>query len=278
MAESSPAGRAASANAWLGYLQKRPEVIGWFYAPDPLLFATILGRQIESGVTGDILEIGAYAGKCAILLGFGLGNGETLHVSDLFVFPRLGDDPERGRALFVDNYTRFHAQVPDIIVGPSSGLDFGAQAFKFVHVDGSHVFNDVVGDIEIACRLSRSGSVIVMDDHSNPFYPGVSAATWGAVARGEMVPFCASPNKLYCAVDPETARDMSDAVVRSLEGMHEVAVDREEIAGHEVLVLATRNVSGRSALIRDLTPPAVVRLAAQATRRRRPPSGESGRS
>jgi hypothetical protein len=275
LTESSPAGPAASANAWLGYLQKRPEVIGWFYAPDPMLFATILGRQFESGVTGDILEIGTYAGKSAILLGFGLGDGETLHVSDLFVFPRLGDDPECGRALFIENYTRFHAQVPDIIVGPSSELDFGAQAFKFVHVDGSHLFNDVVGDIEIACRLCRSGSVIVMDDHSNPSYPGVAAATWGAVARGQMVPFCANSNKLYCAVDPDTARDMSDAVARALEGTHEVGVDREEIAGHEVLVLEMRTLSGRSALIRDLTPPVVVRLAARATRRRRPPSGAS---
>ena len=258
MGASESAVDAAGTGGWTAYLHERPEIPGWFYSPDPTLFATILQHQFERGVRGDILEIGAFAGKSAILLGYGLGAGETLHVCDPFVFPLLGNDPQRGVNRFLGNYMRYHAQEPDVIVGLSDDLHFDDQSFKFIHIDGSHRFNEVVYDVEFARGLCGKGSVITMDDHSNPMWPGVAAATWPAVVRHELFPFCASPGKLYAAVDADTADEMCAVVARAFAGRSEVEVRRDEIAGQELVVLVRNE---RPRLARELTPPVLWKWA-----------------
>ena len=55
-------------------------VPGWFGVEDALLFDLFLRRP----VAGDLLELGVYKGKSALLLGHALRAGETLHACDLF--------------------------------------------------------------------------------------------------------------------------------------------------------------------------------------------------
>ena len=59
------------------YWRERHSVIGAFWDIDFLLFDRILQTQQRSGVTGDLLEIGALYGKSAIVLGRHAGPGES---------------------------------------------------------------------------------------------------------------------------------------------------------------------------------------------------------
>lgn len=59
-------------------------VDGWFYAVDVDFFSTLLGCQTAEDIKGDMLEIGTYRGKSAILMGYGLRDDEELMICDLF--------------------------------------------------------------------------------------------------------------------------------------------------------------------------------------------------
>ena len=66
------------------YTAQMDTVDGWFYAVDVDFFSKLLAYQRTEGVKGDMLEIGTYQGKSAILMGYGLRDDEELVVCDLF--------------------------------------------------------------------------------------------------------------------------------------------------------------------------------------------------
>ena len=72
-------------------------VLGWFDDVDAAVFRAIDDVQGASGVKGDLLEIGTYLGKSAILLGYLLRPQERLVVCDLFTNEDLDPDARRGR-------------------------------------------------------------------------------------------------------------------------------------------------------------------------------------
>jgi SAM-dependent methyltransferase len=209
------------------YLAAIDQVPGWLFPPDTLLFAAISDRQRELGVGGDLLEIGAFQGRCAILLGCLTGPGERLIVCDLFenmdnisaenTQERLGyakqhDLPIPRRGDFEAHYLRFHPELPEIRQTPSAELDESLPhgTFRLVHVDGGHTFEVVRRDILTARRLLGKGGVVVFDDWANCQEPGVALAIWQEYSRGELIPLCFTPNKFYATWDPEgiSAKDI----------------------------------------------------------------------
>lgn len=184
------------------------EVPGWLHQIDADLFADLLTHQLNTGITGSILEIGTYHGKSAILLGYGLREREDLVACDLFGaevpgLPTEGMAPYAGlsEADFRRQYGRFHEREPLIHACPSEDLDdrlFGTR-FRFIHVDGGHAYEVVMADIEMIRVHTRPGCVVVVDDFRTSHTPGVSAAVWEAVSQEHLYPFLISPFKLYAA-------------------------------------------------------------------------------
>jgi hypothetical protein len=204
------------------YVAQSGSVPGWFVPTDLRLFDFILGRQLAESVTGDILEIGSFEGKSTILIGYGLRRDEVLVVCDLF-----GADPDELRVpkegmgaydgLTVDsfhrNYGRFHARRPQVEVCPSSELAGRIQGrrFRFLHIDGSHAYEAVKGDISMALDFATEDAVVVLDDFRSPHTPGVAAAVWEGVAAGLIYPFGISEMKLYAAVSEHGHKRWSNA-------------------------------------------------------------------
>jgi hypothetical protein len=183
------------------------DVPGWFNLADRLVMDWILRYQRSVGLQGDLLEMGAYLGKSAIVIGGQIGPGERFVVCDLFGTDAQTPENERTarfyrtltREAFETNYLAFHEQLPEIIQAPSSVLRglLAPAGFRFVHVDACHHYRHVREDLHTACELLAPGGMVVFDDIRTAHTPGVAAAVWPEVDAGRLQVVCLTPNKLY---------------------------------------------------------------------------------
>ncbi|TQF73947.1 class I SAM-dependent methyltransferase [Rhodococcus spelaei] len=182
-------------------------VPGWFWPLDQALFRVFLAESRRIVGRGDLAEIGTYFGKSAILIGSSLAPGETFTVVDLFGSPAddIENNEENARNYgklteqrFRSKYLEFHDSLPVIVHGSSSIIANRAShgTHRFVHVDGSHLYEHVKTDVESTRTLSAPQGVVVFDDIRSEHTPGVPAAVWAAIDRG-LNPIALSPAKLY---------------------------------------------------------------------------------
>ncbi|MFG3280659.1 class I SAM-dependent methyltransferase [Streptomyces sp. NPDC048111] len=195
------------------------DVKGWFWPADQLLFDWFLTRQnAAGGPAGDLLELGAYLGKSAIFIGGYLRPGEEFTVCDLFDSP-APDDPnsaEMGRSYatltrraFEANYLAFHERLPTVVQAPTSVIAGRVEpsSCRFIHVDASHLYEHVHGDIEAARQLAAPDAIVAFDDFRAEHCPGVAAAVWGAVATMGLKLICITGTKAYGTWgDPDPVR------------------------------------------------------------------------
>ncbi|MFE1028703.1 class I SAM-dependent methyltransferase [Streptomyces sp. NPDC058818] len=220
------------------------DVPGWFWPLDQVLFSWFLERQERRGTDGDLLELGAYLGKSAILLGHHLRDGETLTVCDLFETepPDAANRAEAAksystltRQAFERNYLSFHETLPTIIQAPSSAVtdEVAPGSCRFAHIDASHLYEHVQGDIGAARDLLLPDGIVVLDDFRSEHTPGVAVAAWEAVLNRGLRPVCLSSQKLYGTWgDPEPVQE---ELLAALRGRDDVAVTVEQAAGHRLV-------------------------------------------
>jgi len=190
-------------------LKRLATVPGWFSPLDQMLFGWHLAWQTSQGISGDLVELGVYKGKSAILIGAHLQQDETLIVCDLFGRPaseeEIGADASQFyrdrlcRQDFETNYLSFIEELPRIVEGPSSTIlqHVRPGRVRFVHIDAAHRYSNVRQDIAAAHTMLREDGIVVLDDFRTAHTPGVAAAVWGAVLRDGLVPLCVSETKFY---------------------------------------------------------------------------------
>ncbi len=197
------------------YLLALDTVPGWFSPLDFRVLVELDRLQDQQGVRGDLFEIGAYFGKSAIFLGhLARVPGERLTVCDVFEHADLIDPEsfpvyhhwysELTERAFVQQYLRFHADLPEIIVGASEAITterLGGTC-RMVHVDGGHKYDVVRRDASTARQLLRPGGIVAFGDISTPHNPGSALAVWELVLSGQFVPLCLTEAKLYGTWDP----------------------------------------------------------------------------
>jgi len=202
---------------------------GWFNEIDRRCFAALLDSQRESP-RGDLVEVGVFHGKSAVIIADYLRDGERFVVVDLFGDDENFDDtaeaaanrrenrqsyPNLTRRAFEESYLSIHDHLPVVVQGFSSEVvdHVAPGTARFIHIDASHLYAPVKTDCESSKLLLRNGGVVSFDDWSNPKCPGVAAAIWESVANEGLIPFATTRKKLYgCYDDPlphlETLRAM----------------------------------------------------------------------
>ncbi|MFV8182812.1 class I SAM-dependent methyltransferase [Streptomyces sp. AF1B] len=220
------------------------DVPGWFPPLDQLLFTWFLQRQETRGFGGDLVELGAYMGKSAILLGHHLQEGEKFTVCDLFG----GEAPDGANAAetaksyssltrqtFERNYLAFHDALPRVIEASTSVIskEVEADTCRFVHIDASHLYEHVHDDIGAARDLLLPDGIVVLDDFRSEHTPGVSVATWEAVLNRGLRPICLSTQKLYGTWgDPAPVQE---ELLELLRGREDCGLSIQHAAGHRLV-------------------------------------------
>lgn len=244
-----------STSAARQYVAESMETIpGWFSPPDAYIFCLIAEAQQQASLAGDILEIGAYQGKSAILLGHLLGADDRLVVCDLFGAPARSQDNQRestewydGLTLstFLANYRRFHEQPPIIYRCPSSDIPLEERKpkFRIVHIDGSHQFADVSADIALARSATVPGGVVILDDYRSAHCPGVAAAVWKAVHNDGLIPICVTMDKMYTAW-PTSSTNIATGVQQLLGNVPSVRILEEQVLNRSLPIVLPADYGG----------------------------------
>lgn len=217
------------------YLGRLDDIPGGLERWDAELMVHLSEAQHGRSVRGDLLEIGTWLGRTSVLLGFLAGGGEQLQVCDLF--DRV-PPTEAGRQALIESgdgtvtladfqasYGRFHSTMPVIHQCPSGELSVTnvGRSFRFVHVDGSHLYEAVLEDMALAHSILKKGGIVVFDDIANLGHLGVPAAVWSGVRATGFVPFACTPTKLYATLDEDDASAYATVVADAArEACHEV--------------------------------------------------------
>lgn len=198
------------------------DIPGWFQTLDQDLFAHFLGADAVVP-RGDLVELGVYLGKSAVLVGRYKRPDETFTVCDLFGTPpsentnrsenaRLYKGLER--QAFEHNYLALFDELPVIVQDFSSAIvdHVPPGRARFVHVDASHMYEHVAVDVESARTILQPDGVVVFDDYRSAHTPGVSAAVWEAVFTKGLHPICITVQKMYATFgDPRPHQERLEA-------------------------------------------------------------------
>ena len=250
------------------YVAKMGDIHGAFHHPDPYVFEAISADQSERGVVGDVLEIGSYQGRSAIVLGYLLGKGETLHACDSFRAPNA-EDPDflartidwyetYSQTIFEENYLRFHEELPAIY--PHTSLELAGKlelkSFRFVHLDGSHAAEALQSDISLVKDILIDDGVIAFAQFRSTHTLEVAAAAWREVASLAVFPICATETYLYASVSrpspAETARLQTR--LRSVPGIYAVP---SRFRGIEITLMQPVRSESKTTL-RSFVPPVLL--------------------
>ncbi|MGC5329158.1 class I SAM-dependent methyltransferase [Micromonospora sp. DT62] len=222
---------------------------GWFPETDQILFDWLLEHQLRHGVRGHLAEIGVYLGRTAIHLGRHLRQDETLTVCDLFESPAPDEENQReiddyghygdtvSVAAFLANYGAFHAKPPVVIKDDSARIcdAVEAAAFRFVHVDASHLYVHVRQDIASARQMLTAAGVVVVDDYRARHSPGVGAAVWEAVLLHGLHPLMVTERKFYGTWWPN--EPLQESLLEFVSSHPTITADIQQVAGHRLIRL-----------------------------------------
>lgn len=231
-----------------GYLRKSGTIPGWMQRTDAVVFEALSRFQVAAGVTADLLEIGAYHGRSAILLGYLLQPGERLVLCDLFedqpgVHVRaLGKRHYKrvGQAATAANYARFHPTPPVMHRCPSTDLLARlTPPFRFMHIDGSHEPEVMRQDLATALAVLVPGGVVVFEDDHSVHEPGVPPAVRQAFESRALTALALTPGKTY-AVAGADVLGLRDQLAAWAETSPDLRPGRAEFAGQSLTLLYPR--------------------------------------
>ncbi len=248
---------------------------GWFSALDQEVFSAILSEQNY----GNILEIGVYQGKSAIFIEQFRKSGEEFHVCDVFdgVETHSHNNAEIMKSYedlsfskFKINFERFFSHLPIVHICDSEdlGARIGSKIFRFIHIDGSHLYDIVKKDLKFATEhLHPEFGVISMDDYRAAHTTGVAAAMWESVNQGYLVPLLITPNKAYLAKPDHkiNVEKLTTSIVGKGYEIEEVHAAR--VLFYRILGQEDDFTNQRYKTLRLLLPPIVVNFLQKVRRR-----------
>jgi hypothetical protein len=162
--------------------------------------ARVLRRQSEAGVTGPVLEIGAFEGRFFIAMALALEAGERAYGVDTFTWPDAaieerflancrahGVPPERFAAVKRDSLNIAPLELRNVADG---------KRVRFIHIDGDHGHESLAHDLALAQAVLHPQGVIALDDMLHPEFPLLVVAVHDHLKAHPRM-------RLFCVIDRE---------------------------------------------------------------------------
>lgn len=188
-----------------GYIGQMHRIDGWLSPTDADWFVQVDEVQKASGTEGDMVEIGVWHGRGAILMHHLLRESERVFAVDIF------DLREREHPFFNDP-ARLHAnarafgcdgrlvpvRMDTLQDGHRLPEALRGRPIRLAHIDGGHDYEVVRRDIEIVWRLLGEGAVLVFDDFFSQAHAGTTQAILEFLqVTPRLVPFLLTNKKLW---------------------------------------------------------------------------------
>ena len=244
------------------------DIEGWFSRTDQVIFSIFL--QMQESASG-LFEIGVFQGKSSILIGKFKGHVEDFHVCDIFE-TKVDDELNRTEVensyrnlslvTFKNNFLKHHDFLPTIHICDSSVLveKFESEEFRFIHIDGSHLYPYVDRDIDFAIKnLNQTEGIVAVDDFRASHTPAVAGALWSAVANGLVNLVAISEYKAYLG---PTTTVFTPEIVKKVFIEAGLNASIEEILGKQVVRVRSDPVydfKTKYFMIGEILPPIVTR-------------------
>jgi predicted O-methyltransferase YrrM len=160
---------------------------------------SLMTFQRRASLKGNMLELGVYRGRTALLMGRQLQASERIvlvDVEDLLDRRAIASFSESVDYLCVDS-RKFRSTYPT----------YERRTFRFVHIDASHAFRATFNELKIADALLARGGIIALDDFGNFNFSQNAAAIFKYLftARTDLTPFLVTDSKAYLCRRPALA-------------------------------------------------------------------------
>lgn len=176
---------------------------GWFSREAAQLFGLLDEAQRAAGVAGDLFEIGVHHGRSAVLLCHMARGDERVAVCDIFGAQEHNASRSGlgNRAIFERNISAYAPAARDLVIFEKQSSEMTpaeiGSPYRFFHVDGGHLAEEALGDLQLASHVLHELGVIVLDDPFKPEWPGVTEALLQFLdERQDLVPVALGFNKL----------------------------------------------------------------------------------
>lgn len=140
----------------------------------------LLRIQAAAGITGPVVEVGAFEGRFLIALAKALAPGEIVIGIDLFDWPNPEVEgrciancakhgvPESARVIWKTDSRKL---TPETLLAK-----LGGKRPRLQHIDGEHSRQVLSNDLELATAVMDPAGLLVLDDMLHPGYPTLIVA------------------------------------------------------------------------------------------------------
>lgn len=175
----------------------KDEATQWLSRIDAVVSEACLDETFDPHESPLVLEVGVFRGGWT----GSLAVNSPLDVQFVGIDPYPGADDVRAdmqarinalgvgdRYRHFDSWTEFLELEPQLTSSASVAL---------IHIDGEHTQSAVRTDLEMAASVLSNRGIIVLDDISNPWFPGIPAATFDFLAKQDFALLIYSRTKAY---------------------------------------------------------------------------------
>lgn len=195
------------------YLQNGFQSVGGWCSPQIWQIIGPIARwQSENGVHNPVAEIGVYLGKFFIGLVLTKNASAGNFVLDVFDLQQFNlDGAGAGNLATLNENMRRNAipesQVEIIKIDSSTITQDQIEAiraksgggFSLFSVDGCHLAEHTIWDFQTACELTVPSGLVIVDDYTNPDWPGVQEGMTKMFLTSfpRFVPLVVAHNKMF---------------------------------------------------------------------------------
>jgi hypothetical protein len=225
------------------------EVPGWCGSQFLTIMAH-LGEEMNAiGISGGACEIGVYQGKFIIGLARAVDWRPSLAIDVFDNQQNNSDYSGAGLTNMLNGFREYVAKYGNSAVADLTADSFELSIkdqmsildkfgrFQFFSIDGGHQPEHVINDYHFAESVTHPGGAIIIDDITNPGWPGVmeGVARLFVASRPKFVPFAIGHNKLVLTGLSYHRRYLDSLQSRLKTEMPGQEIWRTKFFGHEIL-------------------------------------------